>query len=76
MGPKMDSTTRKKVRSVSMTNAAAANNSSNISRKKSRMAFFILYMPRSIYIPAIVAISPGDQPNSSNCLSNSSFDTK
>ena len=50
--------------------------SSSISRKKSRMLFFMLYIPRSIYIPAIVTMSEGDQPSSSSCLSNSSLDTR
>ena len=76
IGPSIASTTRKNVRMVSITSAAAWNISSNISRKKSRMPFFMLYIPRSIYIPAIVTMSPGDQPSSSNCLSNSSFDTR
>ena len=36
----------------------------------------VLEVMRSMYIPAIVTMSPGDQPSSSSCLSNSSFDTR
>ena len=75
-GPRMDRTMRKNVLSTSMTSAAAWNSSSSSSRKKSRMLFFMLYMPRSTYIPAIVTTSPGDQPSSSSCLSNSSLLTR
>ena len=38
--------------------------------------FYVLYIPRSIYIPAIVTMSEGYQPSSSSCLSNSSLDTR
>ena len=76
IGPRIDRTIKKNVRRVSISSAAAANNSSSTSRKKSRMDFFMLYMPRSIYIPAIVIMSPGDQPNSSNWRSNSSLLTR
>ena len=38
--------------------------------------FLHVVHPRSIYIPAIVTMSEGDQPSSSSCLSNSSLDTR
>ena len=76
IGPKMERTIRKKVLSVSMSRAEAAKSSSKNSRTILRNDFLRLYTPRSTYIPAIVAISEGERPSSSNFLSNSSLLTK
>ena len=76
IGPSMDSTIRKNVLSVSISRAAAANNSSNTSRIKSRTSFLKLYMLLSTYMPPIVAMSFALHPSSSICLSNSSLLTR
>ena len=64
-GPRMERTTRKKVRIVSISREAAANSSSSRLRKPSRMLFSRLYMPTSMYMPIRVAMASGDQPSSS-----------
>ncbi len=75
-GPSMESTTRKKVRTVSISSDAAANISSSRLRNASRILFSSLYIPTSTYMPSREAASVGDQPSSSSCRSNSSSLTR
>ena len=65
-GPRMESTTRKKVLTVSISSDAAANISSSRLRKASRIFFSRLYIPTSTYMPRREAVSMVDQPSSSS----------
>ena len=76
IGPSIERTIRKKVLMVSMTRAAAWNRISSSSRNAFRISCFSWYIPRSRYIPDMVARSEGDQPSSSSWRSNSSSDTR
>ena len=64
-GPRMLSTIRKKVRSVSSTSETDWNTSSRKLRKALLMVCDIWYFVRSKAMPAIVFKSEGDQPKSS-----------
>ena len=75
-GPRMESTTRKNVLTVSISSEAAANSSSSRLRNASRMFFSRLYIPTSMYMPIRVAASPTDHPSSSSWRSNSSSLTR